>query len=84
MHNSLERMSESIQLDSVVGAIFLQCLNLQPREFFPDRQVLIQCWNVVIRSGNGLSGAQDTDTPVVQSGESLGACDLMNKMPVYI
>lgn len=65
-------------------AIVDQLLDLNPGKLFFYRQVLVDGRDVMVGGGDDAVGAEDFDSALFESFESLGAGDFVDEMFVYI
>src|SRR5262245_15599880 len=75
-------MTEIIQFNAKLCAIFAQRLNLMARQRFFNWQVLVLRGHIVIRCGCGALCIKDTDAALTQAIKCLWTRYLVNKMPV--
>jgi hypothetical protein len=68
----------------MIFAILDQLLHLDAGKFLLDGQVLIDGGHIMVGGGDDLVRPENFDTASLQAFESLGAGDLMDKMPVDI
>src|SRR5258706_4827888 len=82
MNDALKRMTEIIQLNTKIFAVFSQRFYLMAREHFFDGEMLIFCWNVMIRSSSSARSIENFYCSLAKAIKCLRACYFMIKMPV--
>ena len=84
MDNPLVGMTEAIEFDAMLPAVFSKGFDLHAAHWFLNWQVLIFGWHVVVGRGNGLGRAEQRDPALFNPGKSLGTGHLMDQVLIDI
>jgi hypothetical protein len=84
MYDSLIRMVQSVEGDSVLLTILGQLIDLVPGKLILNGKMLILGRDVVVRCSHGKLWPEDRNSPPVDTGESLGTGNFMDQVLVNI
>src|SRR5690606_9786508 len=84
VYDALVRVAQAIQRTAELVAVLFQHLHLVAGDIFPDRKVLVQRGDVMVRRGGRPGGVEDFNASLTEPCERLRAGHLVNKMTVYV